>query len=65
MLVKVYLSEHELREAILSDGESNPGLPRFVLWQAEIMTVRPSKMIIAYEFNSRANVVVEVANDKK
>ncbi len=22
-------SEHELREAILSDGESNPGLPRF------------------------------------
>lgn len=29
----------------LSDGESNPDLPRYVTWQAEIMTVRPSKII--------------------
>ena len=39
------ISEHELRAFWeLSDGESNPGLPRFVERQAEIMTVRPSKM---------------------
>jgi hypothetical protein len=32
----------------LSDGESNPDLPRLdIKWQAEIMTVRPSKIRFA------------------
>jgi len=33
----------------LSDGESNPDLPRIVCWQAEIMTVRPSKMLFDFD----------------
>jgi hypothetical protein len=58
-------SERNEESIVLSDGESNPGLPRFVEWQAEIITVRPSKKMLYIPQRDNWNQELEPRTETK